>query len=56
MELSVFRQCSKNSPCGGPSRVGSCFEQVSPQPTTSLQIFPDDTNSYGFSSNSQTGI
>lgn len=56
MELSVFRQCTKNPPCGGSSRVGSCFEQVSPQPTTSLQVFPDTTNSYGFLSNNQTGI
>ncbi len=56
MILSNFRSCTKGVPCGGPTNFGACYEQVSPQPTTSLQILPDAQNEYGFSSDSQSGI
>lgn len=54
--LDNFRSCTRSTPCGGPNNFGACYEQVSPQPTTSLQILSDPANIYGFSSNTHTGI
>lgn len=55
MELTRFRTCTRNQPCGGAPNYGSCYEVVSPQPTTSLQIFPEGVNTFGFSSSTHTG-
>ncbi|MGI6423510.1 MAG: hypothetical protein ACOX0X_02770 [Candidatus Dojkabacteria bacterium] len=55
MVLENFRSCTKGSPCGGPPAYASCYEPVSPQPTTSLSIRPDGVNMYGFSSNTHSG-
>jgi len=55
MILSNFTSCTRTSPCGGPPNYRSCYEQISPQPTTSLQIHPDSENIYGFSSSTHSG-
>ncbi len=55
MELTNFRSCTRSAPCGGPANYGACYEVVSPQPTTSLQIYPDAANVYNFSSSTHTG-
>lgn len=53
LALTNFRNCVND--CGIPSQ-GSCYEDPSPQPTEQLEIFPVDTNRYGFRSTTHTGI
>lgn len=55
MILSNFTSCTRTTPCGGPPNYRSCYEPISPQPTTSLQIHPDGENIYGFSSSTHSG-
>jgi len=55
MILSNFTSCTRTSPCGGPPNYRSCYEPISPQPTTSLQVHPDAENTYGFSSSTHSG-
>ena len=55
MILNNFRSCTKGSPCGGSVNYGQCYEPVSPQPTASLQIYPDATNIFDFFSSTHTG-
>lgn len=56
MILENFRTCAKGAPCGGPAAYASCYEPISAQPTTTLNIYPDGVNKYGFSSSTHTGI
>ena len=53
--LTDFRTCTKAQPCGGNPLYGACYEQISPQPTASIQIYPDGPNIYDFFSNTHTG-
>ncbi|MDX9739512.1 MAG: hypothetical protein RBT33_04135, partial [Candidatus Dojkabacteria bacterium] len=55
MSLADYRTCTRNVPCGGPPNAEACYEQVSRQPTATLEIVPDGVNKYGFSSSTHTG-
>ena len=56
LRLENFRSCKKSGSCTGGRRYGDCYEVASPEPVSSIQIYPSGSTTLGCSSNTHTGV
>lgn len=56
LRLENYRSCKKTGSCTGSRKYGNCYEVASPQPVSSIQVYPSGSTTLGCSSNTHTGI